>query len=55
ISPVLAQRAPKTCNLKVPGWSEEASGNLLAQRAPARPASSCSPNEHPVLCYLKTC
>ncbi|MCI96419.1 hypothetical protein A2U01_0117719, partial [Trifolium medium] len=39
----LAQRAHKTCNLKVPGWSEEASRCLLAQRAPARPASNLLP------------
>ncbi|MCI78957.1 hypothetical protein A2U01_0100228, partial [Trifolium medium] len=36
----LAQRAYVFCNLKLPGWSEEPSDMVLAQRDLARPASS---------------
>ncbi|MCI62155.1 hypothetical protein A2U01_0083412, partial [Trifolium medium] len=36
----LAQQAHVFCNLKLPGWSEEPSDMVLAQRDLARPASS---------------
>ncbi|MCI64471.1 hypothetical protein A2U01_0085729, partial [Trifolium medium] len=38
-----AQRTCKSNNPKVSGWSEEASGWTLAQRASPRPASSLLP------------
>ncbi|MCI76581.1 hypothetical protein A2U01_0097851, partial [Trifolium medium] len=39
-----AQRAHIFSNLKLPGWSEEASDWSLVQRAPPRPASTLFPD-----------